>query len=75
MNVDTWDRLNSLDAPIDYENDTDLSLGELLDMTWTVCQTESSNYSSLTATTYTEPSGKYAKKVFSDGYVEFYEIA
>jgi hypothetical protein len=74
--LDLWEELNQLPEPlIEYDNDTELSLGELLDMQWTETQTEKSNYSSMTATTFVEPSGKYAKKVYSDGFVEFYELA
>ncbi len=73
--MDTWERLNELEPIIDYDNDTDLDLGTLLDMDWTYQQEEGSNFSTTTATTYVEPSGKYAKKVYSDGYVEFYELA
>lgn len=75
MSADVWDRLKSLDTPTEYENDTNLGIGELLDMAWTKSSVECSEYSTLTATTYAEPSGKYAKKVFSDGFVEFYELA
>ena len=56
------------------DNDTDLTIEELLNMFWTTHSIEVSNYSTHSATTYREPSGKYVKKVWNDGYTEFYEL-
>ena len=75
MESNVFNELNKMDTPIEYENDTDLELEELLNMTWKLAGTEESKYSRMVATTYIDETGTYAKKVFSDGFVEFYEIA
>jgi hypothetical protein len=71
-----WEELNSIPEPLtDYTNDTDLSIEILMKMAWQLSGTERSKYSTSWVDTYVEPTGKYAKKVFSDGFVEFYELA
>jgi hypothetical protein len=73
---DLWEELNIIPDPlIEYSNDTELSVEVLQQLDWTLSGTEKSGYSSTWADTYTEPTGKFAMKVFNDGYVEFYEIA
>ena len=71
---DVWEELNSIDMP-DICNDTELSIEELEQIDWIETTTENSKYSSLSATTYQDPTGAFAKKVFSDGFIEYYEIA
>lgn len=74
--LDLWEELNQLPDPlIEYDNDTDLALEILLSLDWQLQNTERSSYSTVWADTYVEPTGKYAKKVFNDGFVEFYELA
>lgn len=76
MSSDLWEELNKIsDTPTEYDNDTDLDLETLLNMEWQHCGAETSKFSSTYADNYIEPTGKYAKKVFSDGFVEFYELA
>ena len=76
MTSDLWEELNKIsDTPIEYDNDTDLDLEILLSLDWQLHSTEKSSYSTTWADTYVEPTGKYAKKVFNDGFVEFYELA
>jgi hypothetical protein len=76
MSLDLWEELNKIsDTPIEYDNDTDLDLEILLSLDWQLQSTERSGYSTVWADTYVEPTGKYAKKVFNDGFVEFYELA
>ena len=71
-----WEELNSIpEPPLDYDNDTDLDLETLMAMDWQLCGSETSKFSSTWADNYIEPSGRYAKKIFSDGFVEFYELA
>lgn len=75
-NNELWEELNKIPDPlIDYDNDTDLELETLLKMEWQIQGTELSKYSSASADTYVDASGRYAKKVFNDGFVEFYELA
>jgi hypothetical protein len=74
--MEIWEELNQLPEPlIEYDNDTDLDLETLMAMEWQHCGAETSKFSSTWADNYIEPTGKYAKKVFSDGFVEFYELA
>jgi hypothetical protein len=74
--MEIWEELNQLPEPlIEYDNDTDLDLETLMTMEWQHCGAETSKFSSTWADNYIEPTGKYAKKVFSDGFVEFYELA
>ena len=76
MPLDLWEELNKIsETPTEYDNDTDLDLETLLNMEWQYCGAETSKFSSTWADNYIEPTGKYAKKVFSDGFVEFYELA
>lgn len=74
---ETWNKLAELNenAIYDYENDTDLTLEELESIDWIKVGGESSKFSGLTAITYTNKEETLAKKVFSDGFVEYYEIA
>lgn len=75
-NNDLWEELNQIPDPlINYDNDTDLGLEVLQALEWQLSGTETSKYSSTWVDTYVEPTGKYAKKVYSDGFVEFYELA
>jgi hypothetical protein len=75
--LETWNALNKINEniPYEYDNDTELSLEELEQINWIKTGGESSKFSSLTATTYVNPEETIAKKVFSDGFVEYYEIA
>ena len=76
MNTETWTNLNEIPEPlIDYENDTDLEVEMLQSMDWKFVGTERSNYSAETADTYLDSTETYAKKVYSDGFVSFYELA
>ena len=71
-----WEELNKIPEPLtDYDNDTDLDLETLMSIDWQFCGSETSKFSGTWADNYTEPTGKYAKKVFNDGFVEFYELA
>ena len=74
---ETWDMLNKINENVAYEyyNETELSLEELEAIEWRRACSETSKFSSLMATTYTNPEETIAKKVFSDGYVEYYELA
>ncbi len=56
-------------------NETDLELWELNDLEWKEVGTEQSDYSVMTATTYLNSDESIAKKVFSDGYTEYYYTA
>ena len=73
----TWDTLNKINENIVYEyhNETELSLEELEAIEWRRVGMETSKFSSMTATNYVNPEETIAKKVFSDGYVEYYELA
>lgn len=75
--MDIWEELNNLEWPnaSQVDNSTDFSIEELEQMTWIEAGTEESDYSTITATTYTSADGSLAKKVFSDGFVEYYEVA
>ena len=75
--LETWNALNKINEniPYEYDNDTELSLEELEQINWTKTGGESSKFSSMMATTYVNPEETMAKKVFSDGFVEYYEIA
>ena len=53
-------------------NETDLDLWELSNLDWKEVGTEQSNYSIMTATTYLNEDESIAKKIFSDGYIEYY---
>ena len=76
MPLDLQEELNKISETLtEYDNDTDLDLETLLNMEWQHCGAETSKFSSTWADNYIEPTGKYAKKVFSDGFVEFYELA
>jgi hypothetical protein len=59
----------------EVDNDTDLSIEELEQIEWRRTGEEDSQYSIMTATTYVNPEETIAKKVFSDGYTEYYYIA
>ena len=59
----------------EVDNDTDLTFEELNEINWTEYETETSDFSTITATTYLSPDGAIAKKVFSDGYTEYYYVA
>lgn len=59
----------------EIDNDTDLSIEELEQIEWRRTGEEDSQYSIMTATTYVNPDETIAKKVFSDGYTEYYYIA
>ena len=59
----------------EIDNDTDLSIEELEQIDWRRTGEEDSQYSIMTATTYVNPEETIAKKVFSDGYTEYYYIA
>ena len=59
----------------EVDNDTDLSIEELEQIEWRCTGEEDSQYSIMTATTYVNPEETIAKKVFSDGYTEYYYIA
>ena len=59
----------------EVDNDTDLSIEELEQIDWRRTGEEDSQYSIMTATTYVNPEETIAKKVFSDGYTEYYYIA
>ena len=59
----------------EVDNDTDLSIEELEQIEWRCTGEEDSQYSIMTATTYVNPEETIAKKVFSDGYIEYYYIA
>lgn len=61
--------------PIEYDNDTELELETLLRLDWKLQGTETSNYSGAWVETYVEPTNRWAKRVYSDGFVEFYELA
>ena len=76
ISTNLWEELNSIpEPPLDYDNDTDLDLETLMAMDWQLCGSETSKFSSTWADNFIEPSGRYAKKIFSDGFVEFYELA
>jgi hypothetical protein len=53
-------------------NDTELSLDELNEIDWEEVGTEQANYSIMTATSYVNSDLTIVKKVFSDGYTEYY---
>jgi hypothetical protein len=74
---ETWNLLNKVNENVVYEyhNDTELSLEELEAISWQRVGVETSKFSSTTATTYVNPEETLAKKVFNDGYVEYYELA
>jgi hypothetical protein len=74
---ETWDTLNKINENIVYEyhNETEFSLEELEAIEWQRVSSETSKFSSMAATTYVNPEETIAKKVFSDGYVEYYELA
>jgi hypothetical protein len=59
----------------EVDNDTDLSMEELNAISWVEHKTETSDFSTMTATTYLNSDGTIAKKVFSDGYTEYYYTA
>ena len=59
----------------EVDNDTDLSIEELEQIEWRRTGEEDSQYSIMTATTYVNSEETIAKKVFSDGYTEYYYIA
>lgn len=59
----------------EVNNDTDLSIEDLNAISWIEHKMEASDFSIMTATTYLNPDGTIAKKVFSDGYTEYYYIA
>lgn len=61
--------------PTEYANDTELELETLLRLDWQLHDTETSSYSGTWAETYLEPTGRWVKKVYSDGFVDFYELA
>jgi hypothetical protein len=48
---------------------------ELNAISWVEHKTETSDFSTMTATTYLNSDGTIAKKVFSDGYTEYYYTA
>lgn len=56
----------------EVDNDTDLSIEELEQIEWRRTGEEDSQYSIMTATTYVNPEETIVKKVFSDGYIEYY---
>ena len=60
---------------VEVANDTDLSIEELEKIEWQRTGIESSKFSGMTATTYINPEETIAKKVFSDGYTEYYCLA
>lgn len=74
---ETWSVLNKINEniPYEYDNDTELSLEELEAIEWQRVSSETSKFSSMMATTYVNPEETIAKKVFSDGFVEYYELA
>lgn len=53
-------------------NDTELSLDELNEIDWEEAGTEQSKYSAMTATSYVNSDRTIVKKVYSDGYIEYY---
>ena len=53
-------------------NETELSLDELNEIDWEEVCTEQSEYSAMTATSFISDDSSIVKKVFSDGYTEYY---
>lgn len=67
-------RMEDLIMTILINNDTPYTRKQLNDMQWNKVQEETSNYSVLTATTYVNTENTIAKKIYSDGFIEYYEI-
>lgn len=63
-----------LTMAISIDNDTPYTRKQLNDMQWHKVQEETSNYSVLTATTYVNAENTIAKKIYSDGFIEYYEL-
>ena len=59
---------------ISINNDTPYTRKQLNGMQWHKIQEETSNYSVLTAITYVNAENTIAKKIYSDGFIEYYEI-
>ena len=59
---------------ISINNDTPYTRKQLNNMQWRKVQEETSNYSILTATTYVNAENTIAKKIYNDGFIEYYEI-
>lgn len=55
-------------------NDTPYTQKQLNAMQWHKVQEETSNYSTLTAITYINTENTIAKKIYSDGFIEYYEL-
>lgn len=59
---------------IAIDNDTQYTRKQLNDMQWHKVQEEASNYSIVTAITYINAENTIAKKIYNDGFIEYYEI-
>ena len=67
-------RMEDLIMAILIDNDTSYTRKQLNDMQWHKVQEEISNYSVLTARTYVNTENTIAKKIYSDGFIEYYEL-
>jgi hypothetical protein len=56
------------------DNDTPYTRKQLNNMQWHKVQEEASNYSIVTAITYINAENTIAKKIYNDGFIEYYEI-
>lgn len=56
------------------DNDTSFTTKQLNCMQWHKVQDETSVYSTITAITYVNTENTIAKKIYSDGFIEYYEI-
>lgn len=59
---------------ISINNDTPYTREQLNNMQWHKVQEEASNYSIVTAITYINAENTIAKKIYNDGFIEYYEI-